>query len=119
MWERYNLLNLLSRKLGYRPNVKQAAPREALAHFGGKMEIDEYRRYFDCTKILSVNFPPMMTLTQQIEEINECDMNSEYRYIPIDHERLNKYKEKLTLKRSKPLTDFKHTLDHLMNLKIN
>jgi hypothetical protein len=119
MWERYNLINLLSRKLKYKPNIKQAPPREALVHFGGKMEIDEYRKYFDSTKLLSINFPPMMTITQQVEEINECDVNSEYRYIPIDQDRLNKYKEKLTLKRSKPLTNFKHTLDHLMNLKIS
>lgn len=119
MWERYNLINLLSRKLQYKPNVKQAPPREALIHFGGKMDIDEYRKYFDSTKLLSINFPPMMTMTQQVEEINECDINSEYRYIPIDQDRLNKYKEKLTLKRSKPLTNFKHTLDHLMNLKIS
>jgi hypothetical protein len=119
MWERYNLINLVSRKLKYKPNIKQAPPREALVHFGGKMEIDEYRKYFDSTKLLSINFPPMMTITQQVEEINECDVNSEYRYIPIDQDRLNKYKEKLTLKRNKPLTNFKHTLDHLMNLKIS
>jgi hypothetical protein len=119
MWERYNLINLLSRKLDYKPIIKQAPPREALSLFGGKLHIDDYRRFFDSTKTLSVNFPPMMTLTQQVEEINDCDVNSEYRYIPIDQERLKKYKEQLTLRRSKPLTNFKHTLDHLMNLKIN
>jgi hypothetical protein len=118
MWERYNLINLLSRKLGYKPVVKQAPPREALTMFGGKLSIEEYRQYFESNKILTLNFPPMLTITQQIEEINDCDVNSEYRYIPFDTERLDKYKEKLLLKRSKPLTNFKHTLDHLMNLKI-
>lgn len=119
IWERYNLINLLSRKLGYMPVVKQAPSRLALKMFGGHMDIDIFRKYFDSKKILNVNFPPMLTMTQQIEEINECDINSEYRYIPIDNDRINKYKEKLTLKRTKPLTNYKHTLDHLMNLKVS
>jgi hypothetical protein len=87
--------------------------------FGGHMDIETFRKYFDSKKILNINFPPMMTMTQQIEEINECDINSEYRFIPLDNDRINKYKEKLTLKRNKPLTNYKHTLDHMMNLKIH
>lgn len=118
IWERFNLINLLSRKLSYKPLVKSAPSRLALKMFGGHLDIEAFREYFDSNKILSENFPPMMTLTQQIEEINECDINSEYRYIPIDHDRINKYKEKLTLKRTKPLQNYKHTLDHMMNLKI-
>jgi hypothetical protein len=119
IWERYNLINLLSRKLDYKPIVKPAPSRLSLKIFGGHLSIEEFREYFDSTKILSENFPPMMTMTQQIEEINECDINSEYRYIPIDQERINKYKEKLTLKRTKPLNNYKNTLDHMMNLKIH
>lgn len=119
VWERYNLINLLSRRLSYKPIVKPAPSRLALKMFGGHMDIDAFRDNCNTKKLLSVNFPPMMTLTQQIEEINECDINSEYRYIPIDQDRINRYKEKLTLKRSKPLTEYKHTLDHMMNLKIN
>jgi hypothetical protein len=118
VWERYNLINLLSRKLGHTNKVKTAPNRLALKMFGGHMDIEEFREFSETSKVLSVNFPPMTTLTQQIEELNECDVNSEYRYIPIDHERINKYKEKLTLRRTKPVTDFKHTLDHMMNLKI-
>jgi hypothetical protein len=119
IWERYNLINLLSRKLEYKPRIKPAPHRLALKMFGGHLDIDAFRNNCNTSKILSVNFPPMMTMTQQIEEVNECDINSEYRYIPIDHDRINRYKEKLTLKRTKPLTDYKHTLDHMMNLKIN
>jgi hypothetical protein len=119
IWERYNLLNLLARKLSYSNIVKTAPNRLALKMFGGHMEIDEFREFSSSNKVINVNFPPMMTLTQQIEEVNECDINSEYRYIPVDHERINKYKEKLILKRSKPITNYKHTLDHTMNLKIN
>ena len=118
IWERFNLINLLSRKLLYKPLVKSAPSRLALKMFGGHLDIDAFRECFDSNKILSENFPPMMTLTQQIEEINQCDIDSEYRYVPIDTDRINKYKEKLTLKRTKPLTNYKHTLDHMMNLKI-
>jgi hypothetical protein len=119
IWERYNLINLLSRVLGYKPLVKPAPNKLSLKMFGGHLDIEDFRKYFDTNKVLSLNFPPMMTLTQQVEEINECDIQSEYRYIPIDKNRINMYKEKLTLKRSKPLTDPKQTLDHMMNLKIN
>jgi hypothetical protein len=118
IWERYNLLNLLSRNLGYKPIVKQAPDKLSLKMFGGHLDIDTFRKYFDSKKILNINFPPMMTLTQQLEEINDCDIHSEYRFIPRPDERIDKYKEKLTLKRSKPLTNYKHTLDHMMNLKI-
>lgn len=118
VFERHNLISLLSRKLGSRENVKPAPSRLSLNMFGGHLNIDEFRGFTSSRKVLNVNFPPMMTLTQQIEEINECDINSEYRYIPIDHERINKYKEKITLKRTKPVTNFKNTLDHTMNLKI-
>jgi hypothetical protein len=118
VWERYNLINLLARKLDYSPLVRPAPSKLALKMFGGHMDIDTYRAFCKSSKVININFPPMMTLTQQIEEINECDINSEYRYIPIDNERINKFKEKMILKRNKPLTNYKHTLDHTMNLRI-
>jgi hypothetical protein len=58
-----------------------------------------------------------MTLTQQIEEINESDINNELRYIPVDTERINRYKEKIHLKRTKPINTSENTLDQAMNLK--
>lgn len=118
MWERFNLINLLARKLNFsRGYVKPAPNRLALTMFGGHMTIEEFRTFTETSKIINVNFPPMMTMTQQIEEINESDINSEFKYIPLDTDRVNKYKEKIKLKRTKPLHDFKNTLDHAMNLK--
>ena len=117
IWERYNLINLLSRKIEYKNIVKPAPNRLALKMFGGHLDINEYREYCNTAKVININFPPMMSLTQQIEEINESDINNDYKYIPIDTERINKYKEKIKLKRSKPLTNFENTLDHVMNLK--
>ena len=119
VWERNNYINMLSRKIGYKKLVKPAPNRLVLKTFGGYMSIEEFRRFCDSTKLVNINFPPMLTLTQQIEEINEADINSEYKYIPIDNERINKYKERIKLKRNKPITDFKNTLDHAMNLKID
>ena len=59
----------------------------------------------------------MLTMTQQVEEVHDTDMRSEYRYIPLDSERINRYQEKIRLKRNKPLVNFKNTLDHTMKLK--
>lgn len=117
-WERHNLLNLLARSLGVTDRLKPAPNRLALKMFGGYMDIDEFRAFCKSSKTININFPPMMAMTQQVEEINDCDVNSEYKYIPLDHDRINKYKEKLTLKRTKPVMEFKNTLDHMMNLQI-
>jgi hypothetical protein len=117
IWERGSLINMLARSLGYRNFIKPAPSRLALKMFGGHMDIEEFRDYCLTNKIININFPPMMTMTQQIEEINESDINSDYRYIPLDTDRINKYKEKIKLKRNKPVTNFKNTLDHTMNLK--
>lgn len=117
VWERYNLINLLSKMIKHQNIVKPAPNRLALKIFGGHLDINDFRTYCKTSKIININFPPMMTLTQQIEEINQGDINSDFKYIPIDTDRINKYKEKIKLKRTKPLTNFENTLDHTMNLK--
>ncbi len=117
IFERYNMINLLSRMIGYKNVVRCAPNRLALKMFGGHLDIDEFRAYSNTSKLININFPPMMTMTQQIEEINESDITNDYKYIPVDTERINKYKEKIKLRRSKPVTNFENTLDHAMNLK--
>ncbi len=120
MWERYNLINLLYRRL--HPDGKQvkAAPdRLALKMFGGYLEIDEFREFFKSNRLININFPPMTSLTQQIEEVNEHELNNDYKYIPIDVNRIDKYKEKLMFKRNKPLINTKNSLESTMNLKYN
>jgi hypothetical protein len=119
-WERYHLINLLSHKIGHVDRVRAAPSRLALKMFGGYMDLEEFRSFArTTTKVIGINFPPMMTLTQQIEELHECDVSSEYKYIPIDIDRINKYREKIVLRRNKPVTEFRNTLDSLMNLKIH
>lgn len=117
IYEKYSLLNMLSDDLGHSRVVKPAPDRTCLAMFGGHMSIDEFRSHSTSNKLIIVNYPPMMSLTQQVEEINETELRSEYKFIPIDNERVHKYQEKIKLKRSKPLVNFKNTLDSTMNLR--
>lgn len=118
MWERYSLINLLARKIGYAASYVKPAPNKlTLKYFGGHLSIEEFRRYTNTNKMISINFPPMMTMTQQIEEINESDVNNDFKFIPVDTDRINRYKEKIKLKRNKPFHNMKDTLDQTMNIK--
>jgi hypothetical protein len=118
MWERYNLINLLSRRLQHGNIVKCAPPRLSLKMFGGHMDIGQFRNFTKKEhKFINVNFPPMTSITQQLEEINDFELNNDLKYIPIDNERINKYKEKIIFKRNKPLIDSTRSLETTMNLK--
>lgn len=119
MWERYNLINLLSRKIQHNNRVRPAPDRLALKIFGGYMEIEQFRRFGGGSKIININFPPMSSISQQIEEINEFELNSDYKYIPLDHDRINKIKEQMVIKRIKPLINNKNSLEASMNLKLS
>lgn len=119
VWERYNLINLLSRRMGMGRIVKAAPDKMTLKMFGGYMDIETFRRYSSTNKVININFPPMTSLTQQIEEIHEYDLNSDLKYIPIDNDRINRCKEKMVFKRNKPLVNEKTTLESTMNLKFS
>jgi hypothetical protein len=41
------------------------------------------------------------------------------KFIPVDQERINRVKEKLQLRRTKPLVNARNTLDQEMNLTIS
>lgn len=126
---RYSLINALSARLGHAHGtrvVRPAPDRLALAIFGGHMGIDDFRSHGSPElgaahgapqRQVVVNCPPMQSITQQVEEVSDTDLSSEYRYIPIDSERVSRYQEKVRLMRTKPLVNFKNTLDHSMKLK--
>lgn len=119
MWEKNNLLNLLSKRLGnHKGYIKPAPNRLCLKFFGGHLTIDEYRDFHKSNKVTCFNFPPMQTLTQQVEEINESDIKNYKRFVPVDTDRINNYKKELKLKRTKPLHNVKNTLDHALNIRI-
>jgi hypothetical protein len=117
MWERYQLINLMSRRMKLGNLVKCSPPRLSLKIFGGNMDIEAFRNLGKTNKILNVNFPPMSSITQQLEEINDFEINNDFKYIPVDDDRVNKYKEKIIFKRSKPLIDKNKSLESSMNLK--
>jgi hypothetical protein len=85
--------------------------------FGGHMEIEKFREFNMSNKFINVNFPPMTSVTQQLEEINDFELGNDFKYIPVDNERINKYKEKIVFKRNKPLIDTNKSLESTMNLK--
>lgn len=117
--ERKNMIHMISHQTGHTNRVKAAPNKLALKCYGGHMTIEEFRVYHKTTKIINVNLPPMITMTQQIEEINENDINRDFKYVPIDVERIEKYKEKIKIKRSKPIIDHTKTLDYSMKLTFN
>lgn len=118
-WERYQLLNLMSRRMGDVPHVKPAPPRLSLKIYGGHLDIDAFRAYTKGSKFINVNFPPMTSVTQQLEEISDYELYSECRYIPVDNDRINKYKEKISFRRNKPLIDTKKSIESTMNLRFS
>ena len=120
MWERSNLINFLARKINYNKQgfVKPAPNRLSLKLFGGHLSIEEFRSACHKDKVVHINSYPMVIVSHQIEEINETEINNDLKFIPINVDRINKYKEKMRLKRSKPLYDAKNTLDNAINIKI-
>ena len=117
MWERYQLLNMMSRQMKLGNVIKPAPPRLALKVFGGNMEIDTFRNTSKGNKLMNINFPPMTSITQQLEEINDFEVSNDFKYIPVDDDRVSKYKEKVLFKRTKPLIDKNKSLESTMNLK--
>ncbi|KAG1667142.1 hypothetical protein FOA52_004137 [Chlamydomonas sp. UWO 241] len=129
IWERNSLLHALAADLGIDRVVKPAPPRLALCMFGGHLKIEEFRRFTTTTeRVVHVNFPPMQTLRLQVEELNareaaqssrasrETTSSMAARYIPVDNERIKQIKDKMTLRRTKPVNTNKNTLDRTMNL---
>nr|WRJ70033.1 hypothetical protein TetV2_00588 [Oceanusvirus sp.] len=113
--ERYSMLCALSRILYGTDDVRVAPSWKALQRFGGYMPIEEFRD-FPKDRVLLCDVPPMRSLTVQLEEVNEGDVGSGYNYVPLDPVRVER--GELSLRRKKPLHDYKSTLDHKMNVTI-
>ena len=52
-----------------------------------------------------------------MEEINTSSLKYKNKYIPVDKDRIRKANNELRLKRSKPVSEHKNTLDSCMSLK--
>lgn len=69
-WDRYHLINVLAKKLGYKCYVRAAPPREALQMFGGSMKISDFRANTEQKKVVLHQFL-MVAAQQQMEETFE------------------------------------------------
>ncbi len=120
MWTRYNLLNLMYKKMYNIKFVKigLAPPRETLKIFGGYMNIDEFRESsLKMDRTYQVIKPPMVAIIPKIEE----NILSKGLKVGggVNEHILNKTQSQLKLKRTKPLMNPNSTLQSFMNIKIN
>ena len=61
----------------------------------------------------------MTSIIPIMEEINTSPIKIKNKYIPVDKERIRKANTELRLKRSRPITECRNTLDNCMKLKYN
>jgi hypothetical protein len=101
--------------------IYPAPAKATLAHFGGSLSIDAYRRVIRERKIrLDIHLPPMVSIlaTMDTKPIDFYETTIPKSFVPLNSERLQKADEGLRLKRTKPLKDKESTLDAVMNLQI-
>ena len=111
VWERYSLLNNL-----YNNNHPLFISNShlLLKEFGGKYTIEEFRKKNSNKTNIKIIHPPFISNIPSIEEINyDIDIN----FSNINKNKLHKFNNDYILKRSKPLPEFKNTLESSMNLK--
>jgi hypothetical protein len=121
MWERNSLINFLARTLHPAPSTQAivpAPPREALRVFGGHLSIEEFRSFHNTGRAIHIHNPPMVAVTQSLEEVSQYDVAKSTSFVPIDVHRLQKYKDKCVLKRNKPLHG-SNTLESAMNVRFS
>lgn len=111
VWERYNLINLMAQMMNYKSNVKPAMSRKCLKLFGGKLNIQDFRKNNIITNPLSY---PMVSIVEQIEEINDFHHKKQTTYIPLDRTRIEKIEE---ANKDKHNSKQKSVLEESMNLK--
>ena len=116
IWERYSLLNCLYGKQEDTKAIKIALPKLILNKFGGKLNINEYRKCNrDFSKSYKLVMPPMISLIPSLEEVN-IDVN-QGTGLGLNKEKSRKIDEEFKLRRSKPLPDYHNTLENCMSLK--
>ena len=80
VWESYNLINLLSKKISHILKVNCAPRKQCLKMFGGEMTIEEFRNMKNKNTFITCNTFPMVSITDNIEEIND------YLYVNNDNQ---------------------------------
>tara|TARA_B100000929_G_scaffold288102_1_gene275938 strand:- start:13708 stop:14925 length:1218 start_codon:yes stop_codon:yes gene_type:complete len=123
-WERIGLIHLLYKKIynTKEVNISYAPEREFLKIFGGHMDISKFRNLDKILKKYEVVYPPMLSIIPQLEEteiyVESSNMRRSKQEIPVDQDRIQRARDKLKLKRQKPLREH-NTLEQCMKLTRN
>ena len=123
-WERIGLIHLLYKKIynTKEVNLSYAPDREFLKIFGGHLDINKFRNPDEILKKYEVVYPPMLSIIPQLEETEIYAESSNIRKskqeIPVDQDRIQRARDKLKLKRQKPLREH-NTLEQCMKLTRN
>jgi hypothetical protein len=122
LWERYNLLHFLYKKMFNLNNKISPAPaRELLKMFGGPLTVEEFRRKTEYLGSFSKSFrtilPPMTTIIPIVEEVLKDNSMNDERLKPIPLNEIKLHKSDLKLKRNKPLPKYKNSLEKIMGLR--
>jgi hypothetical protein len=123
-WERIGLIHLLYKKIYNTKEVKlsYAPDREFLKIFGGHLDINKFRNPDEILKKYEVVYPPMLSIIPQLEETEiyaeSSNMRRSKQAIPVDQDRIQRARDKLKLKRQKPLREH-NTLEQCMKLTRN
>lgn len=117
-WERYALLNRLY-AAGSDP-VRIAPARQVLRHFGGSLEISDYRKIVGEKRMrVDVMSPPMMSIIQVMDTkpIDFYDASMKNNFIPWEMDRMNRPgAQGLRLRRTKPVAAKESTLEYCMGI---
>lgn len=117
-WERYALLNRLY-ATGSDP-VRLAPARQVLRHFGGSLEISDYRKIVGEHRMrVDVMAPPMMSIIQVMDTkpIDFYDASMKNNFIPWEMDRMNRPgAQGLRLRRTKPVAAKETTLEYCMGI---
>ena len=111
-FERYSLMNYI-----FNDNhpIFIANSKLILKQWGGKYTIEQYRAFNTTLKRINVELYPFIASIPTVEETSyDLDINAP---VNIDKNKLKKVTNEYRLKRTKPLPDFKNTLESCMNLK--
>ena len=111
-FERYSLMNYI-----YNDNqpIFIANSKLILKQWGGKYTIEQYREFNTTLKRVNVELYPFIASIPTVEETSyDLDINVP---VNIDKNKLKKVANDYRLRRTKPLPDFKNTLESCMNLK--
>jgi hypothetical protein len=117
VWENFNLINMLSNKLGYKKCVTPAISRKCLYSFGGTLSIEQFREKNNLGHQCNIRTYPMVSIVQHVEEINTSSSYSSKinSYIPLDKSKIEQQLEEA--KNEKKFIKQKSILEESMNLK--